>query len=121
MCTCGICGKPFPSHTALSAHIFADHGSNGVNWNSRMPGGNGHPAIVGVILAVVVALSLMLPAKAQEPQPTPTVGGGPSKAVEHKLFLPFVAVSDEVDGQGRYWGGSAGKAQPDVSWRPSGS
>lgn len=68
-----------------------------VNWNER---------IVAAVLGVVVALSLLMPAKAQ------SVGEPPVVAVEHKVFLPFVAAPEDVSGQGRYWGGQA------VSWCP---
>lgn len=109
---CSVCGYSTNNPVAFDIHPCRPSRRR-VNWNER---------IVAAVLGVVVALSLMLPAKAQSPQPTPTVGGGPQIAVEHKLFLPFVAApEDGPEGQGRYWGGSAGKAQPDVSWRPSGS
>lgn len=113
--TCPFCGEECGSHTRLIAHMIKCAAG-------RMPGGNGHNAIVAAIAAAALAVSLMLPAKAQDvqPQPTPAVGGGPSKAVEHKVFLPMiVAPEDGPEGQGRYWGGSVD--QPEVSWRPSGS
>lgn len=106
MCKCEICGQPFPNHTALSEHIFSAHGNSRVNWNSRF---------VAAFLAVVVAVSLLLPAKAQDSQP-PSVGEPPTIAVEHRVFLPFVvAPEDGPEGQGRYWGGVAQY----VSWCPS--
>ena len=49
MCTCGICGKPFPSHTALAEHIFRDHAN-------RM--------FAAIIAALVIALALLRPANA---------------------------------------------------------
>lgn len=76
-----------------------------VNWNSRY---------AAIVLALLLALAPMLPAKAQDAQP-PSVGEPPTVAVEHKVFLPYVAVSDDVSGQGRYWGGVAQY----VSWCPS--
>jgi len=93
MCTCGICGKPFPSHTALAEHIFRDHAN-------RM--------FAAILAALVIALALLRPANAQDapqPQPTPTVGGGPQIAVEHRVFLPFVANGNDV--------------KASVSWCPS--
>ena len=90
MCTCGICGKPFPSHTALAEHIFRDHAN-------RM--------FAAIIAALVIALALLRPANAQDTQP-PSVGEPPTVAVEHKVFLPFISIDDGVDGRGRYWGGS---------------
>ena len=82
MCTCGICGKPFPSHTALAEHIFRDHAN-------RM--------FAAILAALVIALALLRPASAQDaPQPTPAVGGGPQIAVEHRVFLPFVANENSV-------------------------
>lgn len=102
---CPVCKEECHNTWGLVEHMKDRHGYG------RMPGGNGHGRIVAAVLAIVVAVSLTLPAKAQ-----------PVVAVEHKLFLPFIAApEDGPEGQGRYWGGSAGKAQPDVSWRPSGS
>lgn len=108
--TCPFCGEECGSHTRLIAHMIKCAAG-------RMPGGNGHNAIVAAIAAAALAVSLMLPAKAQDvqPQPTPAVGGGPTIATPDRVFLPFVAVSDDVSGQGRYWGGQAQY----VSWCPS--
>src|SRR3569832_270950 len=94
MCTCGICGQPFPSHTALSDHIFRDHG------NSRMPGNNGHKGVIAVIVALLLAVSMLMPAKAQDvqPQPTPSVGEPPRIAVEHKVFMPYISTTETVHG-----------------------
>jgi len=83
---------------------------------SRMPGGNGHgranwnSGVVALIAALIIALSLMQPARADsQPQPTLTpttaVGGGPQITVGQKVFLPFISIDDGVGGQGRYWGG----------------
>lgn len=105
---CPFCGAECGNHPSLIAHMIKCAAS-------RMPGGNGHGRIVAVILALLLALAPMLPAKAQTPQPTPTVGGGPQVAVQHKLFLPFISIDDGVGGQGRYWGGMAEY----VSWCPS--
>ena len=94
------CKEEFTNHTFLMNHILRDHGNSRVNWNS---------GIVAAVLGVVVALSVMLPVRAQ------SVGEPPVIAVEHKLFLPFVAAPDDVSGQGRYWDGMAEY----VSWCPS--
>ena len=110
---CSACGYSTNNPVAFALHPCRP--SNGVNWNSRY---------AAIVLALLLALATMLPAKAQDvpqPQPTPTVGGGPSVAVEHKVFLPMiVAPEDGPEGQGRYWGGQAEHAGY-VSWRPSGS
>ncbi len=84
MCKCNYpgCGETFASHTALAEHIFRDHAA-------RM--------FVAIIAALVIALALLHPVSAQDaPQPTPAVGGGPQVAVEHKVFLPFVANDNSV-------------------------
>lgn len=70
---------------------------------------------VAVFLAIVVAVSMLMPAKAEDAPPS--VGEPPTIAVEHKVFLPVIMVPDDVSGQGRYWGGLS--AKPDVSWCPS--
>lgn len=62
--------------------------------------------LVAIIAALAIALMLLHPVSAQDaPQPTPTVGGGPQIAVEHKVFLPFVANGNDV--------------KASVSWCPS--
>ena len=56
------CKEEFTNHTFLMNHILRDHGNSRVNWNS---------GIVAAVLGVVVALSVMLPVRAQsvgEPQ-----------------------------------------------------
>ena len=95
MCKCNYpgCNETFASHTALAEHIFRDHAA-------RM--------FVAIIAALVIALALLHPVSAQDapqPQPTPTVGGGPQIAVEHRVFLPFVANGNDV--------------KASVSWCPS--
>jgi len=75
MCTCGICGKPFPSHTALADHIFRDHANR---------------LFAAILAAAIIALATLTPVKADSTQP-PSVGEPPSVAVEHRLYLPFVA------------------------------
>lgn len=85
------CGETFASHTALAEHIFRDHAA-------RM--------FVAIIAALAIALALLHPVSAQDaPQPTPAVGGGPQIAVEHRVFLPFVANGNDV--------------KASVSWCPS--
>ena len=61
MCTCGICGQPFPSHTALADHIFRDHAN-------RM--------LTAIIAAAIVALAMLTPVKADSTEP-PSVGEPP--------------------------------------------
>lgn len=90
MCTCGICGATFSSHTALSDHIFRDHGNN-VNWNSR---------IIAAFAALIIALALFVsPAKAQTsplPQPTPSIGEPPHMI--YRVFLPIAPLDAYVHG-----------------------
>jgi hypothetical protein len=84
------CKESFTNHTFLMNHILRDHGNSRVNWNQ---------GVVAIIAALAIALALLRPANAQDapaPQPTPTVGGGPQIAVEHKVFLPFVANGNDV-------------------------
>ena len=89
---CEKCGYSTNNPVAFDIHPCRPSRRR-VNWNE---------GIVAAVLGVVVALSLMLPAKAQ------SVGEPPVVAVEHKLFLPFVAApEDGPEGQGRYWGGMA--------------
>lgn len=102
------CKEEFTNHTFLMNHILRDHGQSRVNWNSRFAA-----ILAAVILALLLAVAPLLPAKAQEPQP-PSVGEPPTIAVEHRLYMPFVSVADDVEGQGRYWGGQAQY----VSWCP---
>ena len=93
------CKESFTNHTFLMNHILRDHGNSRVNWNE---------GIIAIIAALVIALALLRPANAQDapqPQPTPTVGGGPQIAVEHRVFLPFVANGNDV--------------KASVSWCPS--
>lgn len=72
----------------------------------RSPGGNGHHSVAAIVLALLLALATMLPAKAEDAPPS--VGEPPTVAVEHRVFLPFVAApEDDPTGQGRYWGGVA--------------
>ena len=80
MCTCGICGKPFPSHTALADHIFRDHANR---------------LFAAILAAAIIALATLMPVKADSTQP-PSVGEPPSVAVEHRLYLPFVASDNGV-------------------------
>jgi len=84
MCKCNYpgCNESFANHSELAKHIFRDHAA-------RM--------LVAIIAALAIALMLLHPVSAQDaPQPTPTVGGGPQIAVEHKVFLPFVANGNDV-------------------------
>jgi hypothetical protein len=60
--------------------------------------------LIAIIAAAIIALATLTPVKADSTEP-PIVGGGPSVAVEHRLYLPFVSVADDVEGQ--------------VSWCPS--
>ena len=91
------CKESFTNHTFLMNHILRDHGNSRVNWNQ---------GVVAIIAALAIALMLLHPVSAQDaPQPTPTVGGGPQIAVEHKVFLPFVANGNDV--------------KASVSWCPS--
>jgi hypothetical protein len=82
------CKESFTNHTFLMNHILRDHGNSRVNWNQ---------GVVAIIAALAIALALLRPANAQDaPQPMPAVGGGPQIAVEHKVFLPFVANDNSV-------------------------
>lgn len=96
---CDDCGYSTNNPVAFALHPCRP--SNGVNWNSRY---------AAIVLALLLALATMLPAKAEEAPPS--VGEPPTIAVEHRVFLPFVVAPEDVSGQGRYWGGQA------VSWCP---
>lgn len=84
-----------------------------------MGGFNMYKHIIIAFAALIIALALLQPARADssQPQPTPTPttanGGGPSDPVPNKVFLPFISIDGGVGGQGRYWGGRQA-----VSWCP---
>lgn len=86
------CGRTFPSDTALSEHIFRDHG-NGVNWNSRL---------IAAFAAIILAASLLVsPVKAQDVQPTPAPTASISTPPDmlHVVYLPLIESNDVVFGQ----------------------
>lgn len=93
---CEDCGYSTNNPVAFALHPCRP--SNGVNWNSRF---------AAILAAAIIALATLTPVKADSTEP-PIVGGGPSVAIEHKVYLPLIQVGeDEVTGT--------------VSWRPSGS
>ena len=106
---CPKCGEDCFNTWGLIEHMKTYHSNRAPDWSS----------IFAAFLAIILAVSLFCPVRAQDTQP-PSVGEPPTVAVEHKVFLPFISIDDGVDGRGRYWGGSAGQAEY-VSWRPSGS
>jgi len=79
MCTCGICGKPFPSHTALADHIFRDHANR---------------LFAAILAAAIIALATLTPVKADSTEP-PSVGEPPTML--HLVYLPLVATGQTVE------------------------
>lgn len=113
---CDDCGYSTNNPVAFALHPCRP--SNGVNWNSRMPGGNGHRAIIAAIVALFIVgfvnwnSGVVKAQTVPQPQPTPSVGTPPQMP---RVWLPYIATSetvhgcddcgDSVTGQGRYWGG----------------
>ena len=82
---CEDCGYSTNNPVAFAIHPCRP--SNGVNWNSRM--------FAVIIAAAIIALATLTPVNADSTQP-PSVGEPPSVAVEHKVYMPFVASDNGV-------------------------
>lgn len=72
------CKETFDNHTFLMNHILRDHG------NGRL---------VALVVAIVLTLALLLPAKADSTEP-PSVGDPPTML--RLVYLPLVATGQEV-------------------------
>lgn len=98
---CPVCQEECFNTWGLIEHMKDRH-------NTRMPSWSARIAAALVITLALLVSGLPTTVRAQQspqPQPTPTVGGGPQIAVEHKVFLPFVANGNDV--------------KASVSWCPS--